>query len=122
MNSKIKVYYLSTCDTCKRIISEAEKLTSFEKQDIKINPVTENQLAELYKLSGSYQALFSKTARKYKEFDLKNKNLSENDYKNYLLGEYTFLKRPVFVVNKQIFIGNSKTTINDLLNYLKHNV
>lgn len=106
-----KLYYLSTCDTCKRIIKELNLPSSFEKQDIKANPLTKKQLKELFQLSGSYEALFSKRARLYKERNLKDKSLIEEDFKNLLLEHYTFLKRPVLVYNNQIFIGNSKKVI-----------
>ena len=114
MHKQIKVYYLSTCDTCKRIIKEIEPLCNLEKQDIKVNPVSNIQLDELYRLSKSYEALFSKSARKYKELDLKNKTLTENDFKKFILEDYTFLKRPVFVFENNVFIGNSKSTLTEL--------
>jgi arsenate reductase-like glutaredoxin family protein len=106
-----KLYYLSTCDTCKRILKELELPASFEQQDMKANPLTKQQLEELFQLSGSYEALFSKRARLYKERNLKDKSLTEEDFKNLLLEHYTFLKRPVLVYNNQIFIGNSKKVI-----------
>jgi len=37
--------------------------------------------------------------------------LGELDYKKYILDEYTFLKRPVILINDEIFIGNSKKII-----------
>jgi arsenate reductase len=46
--------------------------------------------------------------------DLKNQVLSEADYRQFLLDEYTFLKRPVFIVDQEIFIGNSKKVIEAL--------
>ena len=106
-----KIYYLSTCDTCKRIQTELDLPTNFELQDIKVNPLSAKELEKLKALAGSYEALFSKRARLYKERDLKNKNLSEEDYKNLLLEHYTFLKRPVLVNGQEIFIGNSKKTV-----------
>lgn len=106
-----KIYYLSTCDTCKRILKEIDAPSSFELQDIKKEPLTEEQLEELKKLSGSYEKLFSKRARLYKERDLKNKVLTKDDYKNLLLEHYTFLKRPVIVNGTEIFIGNAKSTV-----------
>jgi arsenate reductase len=118
---KVKAYYLSSCDTCKRILKEVESHALIEKQDLKKTPLTEEQLSKLYQLSGSYEGLFSKIARKYKELDLKNKNLTEQEIKVYLLSDYTFLKRPVFVSDKDIFIGNSKQTVEKLINYLKTN-
>lgn len=108
-----KVYFLKTCDTCRRILNEVNT-EGFELQNIKENPVNETQLAEMYALSGSYEELFNKRARLYKSMDLKNQNLSEDDYKKYLLEEYTFLKRPVFIVDKEIYIGNSKKVIESL--------
>jgi len=106
-----KLYYLSTCDTCKRIITEWNLPSEVVLQDIKTDIITISQLEEMYHLSGSYEALFSKRARLYKEKDLKNANLTEADYKNYILEHYTFLKRPVLLYNDAIFIGNSKKTI-----------
>ena len=65
----------------------------------------------MYQLSGSYEALFSKRAKVYKEMDLKNQDLEEADYKHYILEHYTFLKRPVMLVANQIFIGNNKKVV-----------
>jgi len=106
-----KAYYLSSCDTCKRILKEIELPQSFIKQDIKTQGITKSELEELFNLSESYEALFSKRARLYKERNLKNEQLLEEDYKNLILEHYTFLKRPVIVNNDEIFIGNSKNTI-----------
>lgn len=106
-----KVFYLSTCDTCKRILKELQLPDSFELQDIKSEQITEEQLEHMHQLNGSYESLFSKRARLYKERDLKNKELSEDDFKNLILEHYTFLKRPVIIAGKAIFVGNSKKTV-----------
>ncbi|MDT0650872.1 arsenate reductase family protein [Autumnicola edwardsiae] len=106
-----KIYHLSACDTCKRILKELDPPTSFILQDIKTEKITEEQLEEMQELSGSYEALFSKRAKLYKEKDLKNKDLDENQFKNLILEHYTFLKRPVVIYNDEIFIGNSKKTV-----------
>lgn len=106
-----KVYYLSTCNTCMRIINELDLTNDFQLQDIKTEAITQSQLENMRSLTNSYESLFSKRARLYKELDLKNKNLKEDDYKNYILKHYTFLKRPVIIFNDQVFIGNSKKTV-----------
>ena len=108
-----KVYFLQTCDTCRRILKEVHT-DGFERQEIKANPVTADQLEEMYALSNSYEALFNKRAKLYKAMDLKNQVLTETDYRQYILDEYTFLKRPVFIVDDVIFIGNSKKVIEEL--------
>lgn len=106
-----KVYYLSSCSTCKRVMEEVEIPSSFIKQDIKAEEITEDQLQELYDLTKSYDELFSRRAKLYQERDLKSKNLQEEDYKNLLLEHYTFLKRPVIVNKNEIFIGSSPKTV-----------
>lgn len=106
-----KIYHLSTCDTCKRILKEIDPPSSFILQDIKNDEITREQLEEMKELAGSYEALFSRRARLYREKGLQKEELSENQYKNLILEHYTFLKRPVIINNDEIFIGNSKKTI-----------
>ena len=108
----IKIYYLSSCSTCTRIINELDlKNKKIEFQDIKTEKISAIQLTEMKKLAGSYEALFSKIAMKYRALRLDKLDLTEEDYKKYILEEYTFLKRPVIIINDKIFIGNSKSTI-----------
>ena len=103
-----KIYYLASCDTCRKIIKGLPTNNNLVFHGIKQNPITELELAEMHQLSGSYEALFSKKAQLYKSMDLKNKSLSEADYKKYILEHYTFLSRPVFIIDNKIYIGNSQ--------------
>ena len=106
-----KIYYLKTCSTCVRIIKSLDLPSNFIFQDIKEQEITVKQLEELYQLSGSYEALFSKKAKLYKEMGLKDHKLTEKDFKHYILQHYTFLSRPVIIFGNQIFIGNSPKTV-----------
>lgn len=106
-----KIYFLASCDTCRKIIKALPASAKLEFYDIRQHPITEEQLDEMYQLTGSYEALFSKKAQLYKSMDLKNKNLTETDYKKYLLEHYTFLSRPVFIIKGNIYIGNSQKNI-----------
>lgn len=106
-----KIYHLSTCDTNKRILKELNLPEEFIKQDLKLNPISETELEELYKKTNTYEALINKRARLYSERGLKNKNLQDSDYKKLILEHYTFLKRPVLINGKGIFIGNSKKVV-----------
>jgi len=115
-----KVYYLKTCNTCVRILKELNLTSDFILQDIKTEEITVKQLDEMKILAGSYEALFSKRAKLYKEMDLKNQTLDERDYKHYILDHYTFLSRPVIIYNNHIFIGNSKKVVEAAKNVI-HN-
>ena len=108
-----KVYFLQTCDTCRRILKEVNP-EGFEQQEIKSTPITASQLDEMYDFTQSYEALFNKRARKAKELDLKNNPISDGEYRQLIVDEYTFLKRPVFIVEDEIFVGNSKKEIERL--------
>ena len=113
-----KIYYLASCDTCRKIIKSLPKNNTLVFHDIKQDPITVAELEEMHSLSGSYEALFSKKAQLYKSMDLKNKSLTEDDFKKYLLEHYTFLSRPVFIINDQIYIGNSQQNIIQVLKAL----
>lgn len=110
-----KIYYLASCDTCRKIIKSLPNSDKLVFHDIRQNPVTESELDEMYQLSGSYEALFSKKAQLYKSMNLKNQALTEADYKKYLLEHYTFLSRPVFIIDGKIYIGNSQKNTNEVI-------
>jgi len=115
-----KMYHLASCTTCQAIIRETKVAKAgVEFQNIKEEKITPQQLEEMKNLAGSYEALFSRRALKYKELGLKDKQLSEEDYKNFILEEYTFLKRPVTILNNQIFIGNDKKSVEALKKAVK---
>lgn len=105
------IYYLSTCDTCTRILAQWNT-DGCALQDIKSEPMTAAQVDQMITLAGSAEDLFSKRARKYKELGLKDKNLSNAEIRNLIIEEYTFLKRPVLVIDRNIFIGNSKKVVD----------
>ena len=92
---------------------QAEK-KGFVLQDIKTEKISPAQLDEMKQGAGSYEALFSRRAIKYKQMGLKDQLLTEKDYRRLILEEYTFLKRPVAVVGKQVFAGSEKKTIEGL--------
>lgn len=106
-----KIYHLKTCDTCRRILKEMDT-SGYILQEIKTKPITVKQLDELFALTKSYEVLFSRMAKKYKEMDLKNQVLTEKDYRQLILDEYTFLKRPVIVNGNEVYVGNTKKRVD----------
>jgi arsenate reductase len=113
-----KIYYLASCDTCRKIIKSLPKDHNLVFHDIKQDPITVAELEEMHQLSGSYEALFSKKAQLYKSMDLKNKSLTEADFKKYILEHYTFLSRPVFIINDKIYIGNTQQNMLQVMKAL----
>lgn len=112
------IYYLASCDTCRKIIKSLPKEHDFKFHDIKQDPITVAELEKMRELSGSYEALFSKKAQLYKSMDLKNKSLTEDDYKKYILEHYTFLSRPVFIIKNKIYIGNTQQNMLQVMKAL----
>lgn len=108
-----KVYTLSTCDTSKRILKPLN-LKEFRIKDIKKEQITQQELEAMHSRSGSYEALFSRRSRSYSAMGLKDKALTENEFKNLILKDYTFLKRPVIIDGERIFIGNQKKNVAEL--------
>lgn len=115
-----KIYYLKTCDTCKRIIKSLPNLDGFIFQDIKENPISVKQLEEIQNLALNYEVFFSKRAKLYKEMGLKNETLTEVDYKRFILEHYTFLNRPVIVIDNHIFVGNNSKTVQGAIDFLSN--
>lgn len=107
------VFYLKTCGTNKKIMSPLD-LSGWNLREIKSEPVTEKELDEMYKKAGSYEALFSRKSTQIKQRGIDVKSLKEKDFKKLLLEHYSFLKRPVFITDNEIFIGNEKANLEKL--------
>ena len=106
-----KIYHLETCKTCQKILKELEPLDGVELREIKSKGITKEELEEMRARTDSYESLFSRRAMLFRQRGLNDKQLSENDYRDLILEHYTFLKRPVVVVNDQIFVGNAKKAV-----------
>lgn len=114
-------FYLKSCSTCSRIIKDLNLPNDVVMHEIKSEQISEQQLQNLKDVAGSYEALFSKRAQLYKSEGLKDKNLTEDDFKHYILEHYTFLKRPVLIYNNHIFIGNSAKTVEAAKAFIQAN-
>ena len=114
-----KIYHSSTCTTNQRILKEIKPKKDVIMQDIKTEAITPAQIDEMKKLAGTYEALFSRVAIKYRVMGLHEKVLTEKDYRKLILSEYTFLKRPVMIVDNEIFIGNTKKIVESARQAMK---
>lgn len=112
-----KVYYLSSCDTNRKMMKELD-LTGWQLREIKSQPITEAEIEEMRALAGSYQSLFSNRSTQIKTRNINVSDLTEDDYRKLILAHYTFLKRPVFITPDRIFVGNSRENIVKLKDYV----
>ena len=106
-----KVFHLSTCQTCRRILEDLDPGETCVRQDVKKQPISPAELDALAGKAGSYEALFNRQSQQYKALNLKERQLSEADYRQLILDHYTFLKRPLFVLDGQLYAGNSPKTV-----------
>ena len=119
VNKMKKIYHLSSCNTCQRIIKEINPDSSVKLQDIKSENIDSKTLDWLKNKVGSYEALFSKRAMKFRSMGLHEQNLTEDDYRKYMLEEYTFLKRPFIINGEEVYIGNAKKTVEAAVSSFK---
>ncbi len=111
-----KACCVATGGTCERIMKDSDLIKKgYIYQNIKEDKITPAQLDQMKDMIGSYEALFSRRALKYKAMGLKDKKLTEKDYRDLILQEYTFLKRPVIISGKKIFSGSEKKTIAEVI-------
>ena len=106
-----RIYHLSSCNTCQRIIKELNPSKEVELIDIKKENIDAKTLDWLKEKVGSYEQLFSRRAVKFRSEGWNEKDLSEADYRDLMLKEYTFLKRPFMIYDEQAFIGNAKKEV-----------
>jgi arsenate reductase (glutaredoxin) len=111
-----KIYYLKSCSTNQRILKEINPGSDVILQNIKEENIDEAALDQLKEKVGSYEALFSRKAMKFRSMGLNEMNLTETDYKKYMLDEYTFLKRPFIINEDEVFIGNAKNVVEAAVN------
>lgn len=108
-----KIFHLSSCSTNQKILKEINPGSDVELQDIKSENIDAATLDWLKEKVGTYEALFSKKAMKYRGLGLDKMTLTEDDFRKYMLEEYTFLKRPFMINGDDVFIGNSKNEVQN---------
>lgn len=111
-----KVFFLKTCGTCTKILNRYDP-SNWELRELKSSPITPQELAEMFQFTQSYEALFSRRSTEIKKRNIDLTSLKEIDFKSLILDHYSFLKRPVFITDKIIFIGNEKKNLENLDQY-----
>jgi arsenate reductase len=107
---KDKVFYLSTCNTCK-LIMKGWDLKDLILQDLKVEGISPSELDFLRTRVSLYEDLLNKRARLLREYTLSEDDNREDQIRDLILSHYSFLKRPILVLQNQIFVGNSEKIV-----------
>ncbi len=103
--------YLSTCNTCIRILKRLDLPEGTKLQDVKHQSLSTSQLEALYQVTQSYEQLINKRARVIQALNKAGKTLGEKDFQHLLQTEYSCLKRPILHWNNSFYLGNAKKTV-----------
>lgn len=113
---EVTVWYLSTCDTCRRILDQAGIDESNARLiDIKTNPVSQADIESFHRVTGSYKELINGRSMQFRSMSKKAKDLNEEEAQNLLLQHYSFLKRPLILIGEELFVGNSQKNVEALI-------
>lgn len=108
-----KAFTLPTCKTCQRIFDDLQPEShGCEVVDIKSEGISAEDLDAMKAHAGSFEALFSRRAMKFRSMGLGDQTLTEADYRRLILEEYTFLKRPVFLTDEGVTAGSAKAEVS----------
>lgn len=110
-------YRLPNCSTCqkaeRRLARHNIEVTRF--RDIKEEPLEREEIAQLAKMLGGANELFSRRAVKYRQMKLDERELSEDEMIDLMAGDYTFLKRPILVKNGKAMAGYFERYFDEFL-------
>lgn len=113
---EVTVWYLSTCDTCRRILDQTGIDESNARLiDIKTDPVSQADIEAFHRVTGSYKELINGRSMQFRSMSKKAKDLNEEEARDLLLQHYSFLKRPVIRVGEDLFVGNSRKNVEALI-------
>jgi arsenate reductase (glutaredoxin) len=119
----ITFYWLANCSTCQKAKNFIERhgIKDYDLRDIKENPLSRPEVEEMAKILGGAEGLFSKRAIKYREMRLGERRLSNEEMLDLMTEEYTFLKRPILVIDGKAEAGFFEKYMNLFLdeNYYK---
>jgi len=104
---EIEFYGLPNCTTCQKALRRLDyhRVSDIKKRNIKEEPLAREEVERLAKLLGGAANLFSRRSNKFRELGLKDKTLSAGEMLDLMCGEYTFLKRPILVIDNKAVAG-----------------
>lgn len=111
----LEVIGISNCNTIKKTKAWLDqKNISYAFRDVKKEPFSPNELADLVMKAG-LETLLNRQGRKWKMLGLSDKELSDNDLFEVLLEHQTMIKRPVLRYGEAVLVGFDEEAIERFL-------
>ncbi len=113
----ITFYWSPDCGTCQKAqrFLDRHGVEITRLRDIKEEPLSRREVEKLAQMLGGAANLFSRRAVKYREMKLGERELSAEEMLDLMEGEYTFLKRPILVIDDKAVAGFFEKTFESFL-------
>ncbi|MBC8517163.1 MAG: arsenate reductase [Nitrosopumilus sp.] len=110
----MKIFHKSSCITCKKTISEIERMSKdIEKRDFFNDPLSETELKKIIKMTGKKPSdLLRKRDKMYKELDFENKKKTDSQIIKLMVKHPGLILRPIILTKNKAFVG--KVDVNNL--------
>jgi arsenate reductase len=114
--SKRMVYHKESCITCKKSISEIQRMgIDIEKRDFFKEPFSEEELRKIINMTGMKPIeLVRRRDKMYKELKFQTKKYSDDQIIKLMIRHPGLITRPIIISKNKALVG--KTTAEDLKN------
>lgn len=113
----IKAYVYNSCSQC-RDVSKAltEASLEFQAREFFKERFTREELLELLESSGlKPDDILSKRSNPYKEMNLANRDLSEDELIDLMLNEPRLIRRPIVVGTSGVLVGSKAADVESFI-------
>ena len=103
----MKIYYKSTCITCKNTIKKMEQMTiDVEKRDFFKDPFSKNELKEIITMTGKKPLdLLRKRDKMYKSLDFDKNKKTDDEIIDLMLKHPGLILRPIVIIKNKALVG-----------------
>lgn len=116
MTEPIKLYLLSHCSTCQRTAVELEaRRARFERRDIRKQPLSRTEVANLARMAGGADKLFSRRALAYRRRNLHERTLAPDEMIDLMVEDDTFIRRPIIAQGERVLPGCTARQLDGFL-------
>jgi len=107
MKTELKIYHKTTCITCKKAITEIERMSAdIEKRDFFKEPFSETELKKIIKMTGKKPSeLVRKRDKMYKELGLENNKKTDDQLIKLMVKYPGLILRPIVIVKNKAYVG-----------------